>query len=328
MENYYKGFCIAPIFSRANRASFASSLSWYRPCRPEMNSFVHIQGDPNSHLTPLILVHAVSGFALPYFALGSLTGDDVEIDEGRPVYGISSPIYSSSGYRLPKSLDHVAHEYITMITHHLHSTGPFILGGWSLGGMIAMKMGKIMRSQGMKVLRVIMIDSANPDRYPAFADKLEHQAMATLTFNPIKQRMSFLSAQIVAEEEEGNPSSEDEFFEDGGDDMSNMLPRIYQHIHNGLEIISKKNEPSPNHRCRTPISLIKCSILGPLPKTVLEPRRKTMKKRFEDKRMGWHKENFDNFETIPFGGSHDEAFDGMYVGELTLLMREILNRCR
>lgn len=291
-----------------------------------MNSFVNIQGDPNSHLTPLILVHAVSGLALPYFALGSLTGDDVEIDEGRPVYGISSPIYSSSSYRLPQSLDHVAHEYITIITRHLRSKGPFILGGWSLGGMIAMKMGKIMRSRGMEVLRVIMIDSANPDRYPAFADKLEHQTMATLTFNPIKQRLSFPVVHIMAEEER-NFSSDDELFEDDGDDMSNMLPRIYQHIHNGLEIISK-SESLPNGRCQTPISLIKCSIMGPLPKAILEPRRRVMKKRFEDKRMGWHEENFDSFEIIQFGGSHDGAFDGMYVGELTLLMREVLNRCR
>ncbi|KFY44317.1 hypothetical protein V494_01547 [Pseudogymnoascus sp. VKM F-4513 (FW-928)] len=291
-----------------------------------MDSFVSVQGDPNSCLTPLILVHAVSGLALPYFGLGSLTGEDVEFDEGRPVYGISSPIYSSSGYRLPHSLDHVANEYITMITRHLRSKGPFILGGWSLGGMIAMKMEKIMRSRGMEVLRVIMIDSANPDRYPAFTDKLEHQTMAALTFNPIKQRLSFSVAHDMAEEAM-NFSSEDEFFEDDGDDMSNMLPRIYQHIYNGLELISKKDESLPNDRCQTPVSLIKCSIMGPLPKTIFEPRRKVMKKRFEDQRMGWQEENFDDFETIQFGGSHDGAFDVMHVGELTLLMREILNRC-
>lgn len=295
-----------------------------------MESFVHIQGDSDSHLAPLILIHAVSGLALPYCALGSLTGEHVEIDEGRPVYGISSPLFTSNGYRLPKTMDHIAHEYVMMMARQLRSKGTFILGGWSFGGMVAMRMAKIMRSQGMKVLRVIMIDSVNPDRYPAFADKHEQKSIAMATFNPIKERLAVPLAQLMMmAEDDGSGDSTPDSSDDEGDEMPNILPLIYQHIQNGLDIISKKESRSQSHhRCRTPISLIKCQLLEPLPAIVKDARRKLMKKGFTDPRLGWHKDDFDDFETVPFSGTHDGAFDSQYVEDLTYLMRDVLNKCR
>lgn len=281
-----------------------------------------IQGDPSSSLTPLILIHAISGLALPYFALGSLTGEDVEIDEGRPVYGISSPVYSSSSHRLPSSLEQVAYDYVSLVMRKLRSRGPFILGGWSMGGMIAIKMADILQRQNVPVLGVIMVDSTNPVHYPQFSDALEHKAMTLSTLGAIKKRTAH------SREYGSNTSSEDESFQDNrkDDHVSQMFKRMHKHIFNGLSLISKADGRYLDQRCHTPVFLIKCSILEPHSSAVRGSRRRMMMKRFEDAYLGWNRGDFERFEVLPFQASHDSVLDGMHSETLTLLMRDILSR--
>ncbi|KAL2013569.1 hypothetical protein VTN00DRAFT_1094 [Thermoascus crustaceus] len=155
-----------------------------------METIVHIQGNTASPLTPLFLVHAVSGLALPYFALGNLNAKDHDQEKSRPVYGITSPLYSSRTYRTPNSLDEIARQYVTAIQREVQPVGPYLLGGWSMGGMIAVKMADILQSQGEKVLHVIMIDSVNPEYYPSFIDEAEHEAIADLVYSGVAKKMN------------------------------------------------------------------------------------------------------------------------------------------
>ncbi|KAL4974916.1 hypothetical protein BDW66DRAFT_77395 [Aspergillus desertorum] len=172
-----------------------------------METLVHIQGNPRSPLTPLILVHAISGMALPYFTLGSLSSssssnskpgqhdhddfEDEEEDQGRPVYGLSSPIFESRSafYRHGKSLPSLAREYINIIRREIQPHGPYLLGGWSMGGMIAVEMAAILTAQGEKVKHVLMIDSINPARFLPFHNVHEHLVLSSLTYNAIASRI-------------------------------------------------------------------------------------------------------------------------------------------
>jgi thioesterase domain-containing protein len=288
----------------------------------KMETFMLIQGDPSSSLAPLILIHAISGLALPYFALGSLTGEEVEIDEGRPVYGISSPIYSSGSHRLPSSLEQVAYEYVSLMMRKLLPRRPFILGGWSMGGMIAMKMADILQRQNLSVLGVIMVDSTNPVHYPQFSDALEHKAMTLSTLGAIKKRT------VHSREHGSNTSSDDESFQDNrkDDHVSQMFKQMHKHIFNGLSIISKADGRYLDQRCQAPVFLIKCSILEPFSSAVRSSRRRMMMKRFEDAYLGWNIDDFGHFEVLLFQSSHGSVLDGMHSGILTELMRDILSR--
>ncbi|KAL4924049.1 thioesterase domain-containing protein [Aspergillus undulatus] len=184
-----------------------------------METVVHIQGNPSSPLTPLILIHAISGMALPYFALGSLSSsssysssysssspsssslsanpsqhddsDFEEEDQGRPVYGLSSPIFESPSafYRHGKSLPSLAREYVNIIRRDIQPHGPYLLGGWSMGGMIAVEMAAILTAQGETVKHVLMIDSINPTRFLPFQNVHEHLVLSTLTYNAIASRI-------------------------------------------------------------------------------------------------------------------------------------------
>ncbi|PHH63854.1 hypothetical protein CDD81_5411 [Ophiocordyceps australis] len=136
-----------------------------------------MQGSPDSPLTPVFLVHAISGAALPYFQLQSLSDDD------RPVYGISSPIHCANGddFEFPPSLRDLAAIYLQhMFT--VHPQGPYILGGWSMGGMVAMVMAQMLQEDGRQVEKVIMIDSANPEALPSIESPEKLAEMAKSTF--------------------------------------------------------------------------------------------------------------------------------------------------
>lgn len=275
-----------------------------------------LQGSANGPLTPLFLVHAVSGLALPYLALGPLDKTDC-----RPVYGITSPIYSSPIYKLPSSLDDVARRYVTRIRREVQPEGPYLLGGWSMGGMIAVRMAKVLQEMGEKVLHVIMIDSANPESFPAFKSKEAHDAMTNTMFDAITRR---IAPPPSAETDTFFPSpvsEQDVAFESDAVDLANLLTLMRSHISNGLRIISEaKPSTSSKSRYETEVTLIKCtSFVAPL-------RRYGVKKPvIHCKTMNWKTKDFDSFQTILFSGDHDGAFDERYVGELTAIMESILS---
>lgn len=129
-----------------------------------MNSIIHLQGDSGCRLTPFFLVHAISGLALPYLRLGPLTVNTSYPDEQRAVYGINCPLFrynSQNSFKYPKTLNELAALYIDEIKT-VQPYGPYLLGGWSMGGIIAINMAKILLNQDEQVLAVVMIDSANP----------------------------------------------------------------------------------------------------------------------------------------------------------------------
>ena len=176
--------------------------------RKAMEPLFLTQGELDSSLTPLFLVHAISGLAIPYLALGSLTADGVECADGRPVYGINSPSYCDDGSRrFPSSFDEIACQYIAII-QSVQPEGPYLLGGWSLGGMIALKMAVVLEERGEVVRSVIMIDSANPNYFPQHINSAEHEMIAMTMYNNIANRMKPATEPI--EDDSPYSTSEDE----------------------------------------------------------------------------------------------------------------------
>ena len=286
-----------------------------------MDNIIHIQGDEASALTPLFLVHAISGLALPYLALGALSDESDQADGSRPVYGVSSPIYGNKDYSLPSSLDDVARQYISFIQREIQPEGPYLLGGWSLGGTIALKMASILESWGERVLHVIMIDSPNPELYPAFINRHEQETIASMTYNRVAGRYN---AVLADDDSSSGSDSTDE--EDDETSLATVLPRMRKHIFNGLHMLGSVkagNHFLPNH-CPTSVTLVKCSSLTRPAPALRDARRDFVQKTFRDERMGWQTERFKQFRTVRFRAQHDSAFDPTHVGELTDILGDVL----
>ncbi|MFJ6217104.1 alpha/beta fold hydrolase [Streptomyces sp. NPDC092296] len=108
--------------------------------------------------TPLFCVHAVSGSAYSYAGLSRVLGDD------QPVYGFEAPGFDND--RTPvRSLPDLAAEY-TRILRAFRPEGPYRLLGWSLGGLLAFEMTKLLTAQGAAVSSLILVDAGLPVPMP------------------------------------------------------------------------------------------------------------------------------------------------------------------
>ncbi|KAF2257598.1 alpha/beta-hydrolase [Lojkania enalia] len=100
---------------------------------------------------PLFLFHDASGTISSYYALGPM---------GRDVYAIADSRMESDPY---ESLQEMSRRHYAAIKS-LVSEGRILVGGWSLGGMIALQVAWIFaRDPKVKVDGIIMVDSPFPD---------------------------------------------------------------------------------------------------------------------------------------------------------------------
>ncbi len=95
---------------------------------------------------PLFLVHPVGGEVLCYVPLAR------RLD--RPVYGLQAPEEA-----LP--LEAMADLYLRHV-REVQPEGPYTLGGWSMGGVVAFEMARQLEVRGETVEEVVLIDSPAP----------------------------------------------------------------------------------------------------------------------------------------------------------------------
>jgi len=292
-----------------------------------MDFITHIQGNPDSRLTPLFLVHAISGLSIPYLHLKPLRkiNADGTICE-RPVYGINSPLYTSADFEMPSTFHDLAVLYVAEIKKTVRPNGPYLLGGWSMGGIIALKMGQILLEQGEEVERVIMLDSPNPQTFPPFKSEVEHQALTEATYNQSVAHKLAFAVDGTTSTDESEPSDEDDEDEGEAGTVRHVANLTRKHIADSFLLFS--NQPSetflPEEKLGTHVVLIKCKTALRIGETVLLNRSAYMLGYMRDKLMNWDTSRFRSFERIDFSGDHYGAFDAQYIDELSRIFCFIL----
>lgn len=154
---------LAALFQRATVAHLAQLLQHPEVCPPE-SCLVPLQREGNKK--PLFLVHPAGGTVFCYQALVEHMGPD------RPIYGLQAV-----------GLDHVRppHETVQdMVAHYVAAIrsvqpkGPYLLGGWSLGGNLAFAMARQLVQEGEQVELLALLDAGAlpPHRDPTDEDFL------------------------------------------------------------------------------------------------------------------------------------------------------------
>jgi thioesterase domain-containing protein len=100
---------------------------------------------------PLFLVHPSSGSAFCYVPLAPRLGAD------QPVYGLEAPGFDGDEPSLP-SIQAMAACYVDAV-RGVKPRGPYVVGGWSNGGVIAFEMARQLAAAGEAVDRLLVIDS-------------------------------------------------------------------------------------------------------------------------------------------------------------------------
>ncbi len=116
-----------------------------------------LQGRPSPDRSALFLLPDGAGSLFSYISLPALPS-------GIAVYGLDSPFLDSpKDYTL--SFEEVASIFIEEI-RALQPQGPYMLGGWSLGGILAYEASRQLIAQGETITNLIMIDSPCPGTLP------------------------------------------------------------------------------------------------------------------------------------------------------------------
>ena len=131
---------------------------------PGWSSLVPIES--NGSNPPLFLVHEGDGSVMLYKQLARHLGQD------QPVYGLQSKGLKGDGL-VHSTIEEMASHYIKEVKT-VQPHGPFYLGGYCLGGAVALEMAQQLTAQGEKVALVTMIDTYNFSLIPQ--SKLRHLA--------------------------------------------------------------------------------------------------------------------------------------------------------
>lgn len=160
IENEFgKRLPLATLFRASTVAQLATILdaeSGVASC----SSLVPIQ--PSGSRPPFFCVHAVGGNVLEYNDLSTHLGAD------QPFYGLQSR--GLTGGPADTTIEDMARHYIDEL-RKVQPAGPYFLGGWSLGGIIAYEMACQLRAQGHEIGLLALLDS-----YPAGYQRLNGSA--------------------------------------------------------------------------------------------------------------------------------------------------------
>ncbi len=114
---------------------------------------------PNGSRLPFFCMHGAGGNVLIYRELSKLLGDD------QPFYGLQAQGLDGSAPPLTK-IEDMAALYVKEI-RRVQPSGPYLLGGYCLGGTIAYEVAQQLRAQGQDVALLALLDTTDWSKIPA-----------------------------------------------------------------------------------------------------------------------------------------------------------------
>jgi thioesterase domain-containing protein len=122
--------------------------------RPRTPNLVRLDTG-TSQRRPLFLLHGGGGALLSHAELARHLGDE------RPIHGIFASGLNG-GELPPDSMEALARLYLEQV-REVQPHGPYLLAGWSLGGLVAYEMALQLEALGEQVGLLALIDSLAPD---------------------------------------------------------------------------------------------------------------------------------------------------------------------
>jgi len=169
---------LSTLFEHATAASLASAIRGGAAPTAGRSPLVAISRAGSGD--PFFWVHPVGGTTLCYASLVR------HLPSPRPFYGLEA--YGLRAGEEPlDTIERMAAAYLREV-RTVRPAGPYVLGGWSMGGLVAFEMARRLAAQGERVDRLIVIDAVLPDPEsapaPTPAGGLAARVIADLTGEP------------------------------------------------------------------------------------------------------------------------------------------------
>ncbi len=143
---------LSTLFEHANITALASVL---RKQEKRLSSTPLVEIQSAGSRPPLFCVHPAGGEVLCYQSLARRLGSD------QPLYGLQAAELHRQ--EQAPSIEEMATYYRDAI-RAIQPEGPYFLGGWSMGGVIAFEMARQFEAEGQRVAFVGLFDSHLPSR--------------------------------------------------------------------------------------------------------------------------------------------------------------------
>jgi non-ribosomal peptide synthetase component F/thioesterase domain-containing protein/acyl carrier protein len=155
---------LATLFQAPTIAQFAATIE--KEWSPKWSSLVAIK--PNGSKPPFFCVHGLGGNVLEFSDLAR------RLDDDQPFYGLQSQGLDGKQPLLTSVEDMAAHYLKEM--RELQPSGPYFIGGRSLGGTIAFEMARQLRAEGHEIGLLALLDT-----YPAQPARLGQRLVGHAT---------------------------------------------------------------------------------------------------------------------------------------------------
>jgi thioesterase domain-containing protein len=117
------------------------------------SSGVLVPIQPRGTRPPFFCAAPILGTVFPYYELAHLLAD------GQPLYGLQ-PL----GVSAPTTVETLARRYLEAV-RSVQPEGPYHLGGWSFGGLVAYEMAQQLMAGGHDVALLAIVDTPAPGSY-------------------------------------------------------------------------------------------------------------------------------------------------------------------
>jgi len=117
---------------------------------------------PTGARRPFFCVHPANGGVLGYELLARALGPE------QPFYGLQARAVEP-GDEAQETVEAMAVRYLKAI-REVQPEGPYQMGGWSFGGLVAFEMARRLTAEGQDVAALVLIDTWLPDCVPAQSD--------------------------------------------------------------------------------------------------------------------------------------------------------------
>jgi amino acid adenylation domain-containing protein len=151
-QRFGRSLPLSTLFEGATVEALARALR-RQPGGVGASPMVEIQPGADGE-RPLFLIHPAGGNVLCYLPLARHLG------RGQPVFGLQDPNFESA-----EEPRFVIPEMVALYLDAVRAAqprGPYRLGGWSLGGVLAQEMARQLEGAGEEVEQLLLIDARSP----------------------------------------------------------------------------------------------------------------------------------------------------------------------
>jgi amino acid adenylation domain-containing protein len=151
-ERLHKKLPVAFLFQHGTIERLANLIRQRDPAPQSL--LVKLQSGASGR-RPLFLVHPVGGSVFCYVELARALGRE------QPLYAVQARGLNGEDVAPRTTIEEMSATYLKEL-RKVQPAGPYLLGGWSIGGVIAFEMAQQLRVAGEEVAMVAMFDSYSP----------------------------------------------------------------------------------------------------------------------------------------------------------------------